>query len=130
AVRDGLWMVVNGAGTGGGARNAGRGVGGKTGTAQVISLQGKERARGKTDQDLRDHGWFVFMAPRDNPEIAGVVFTEHGEHGSSSAMVAKHISETSFAHRYVRPFPVLTPPPPPVTTPARVAATNGPGGAH
>ena len=24
--------------------------------------------------DLRDHGWFVFFAPRDNPEIAGVVF--------------------------------------------------------
>ena len=81
AVRDGLWMVVNGAGTGRRAQIAGRDVAGKTGTAQVISLQGKERARGKTDQDLRDHGWFVFFAPRDNPEIAGVVFAEHSEHG-------------------------------------------------
>ena len=129
-VRDGLWMVVNGAGTGGRARIAGRDVAGKTGTAQVISLQGKERARGKTDQDLRDHGWFVFMAPRDNPEIAGVVFTEHGEHGSSSAIVARHIIETYFAQRDGLPLPVLTPPPPPVTTPVRVAATNGPGGTH
>lgn len=130
AVRDGLWAVVNGAGTGGRARIAGRDVAGKTGTAQVISLQGKERARGKTDMDLRDHGWFVFMAPRDNPEIAGVVFTEHGEHGSSSAMVARHIIETYFAQRDGLPLPVLTPPPPPVTAPARVATVAGAGGGH
>ena len=32
--------------------------------------------------DMRDHGWFVFFAPRDNPQIAGVVMAEHGEHGS------------------------------------------------
>jgi len=123
-----LWMVVNGAGTGGRARIAGRDVAGKTGTAQVISLQGKERARGKTDQDLRDHGWFVFMAPKDNPEIAGAVFAEHGEHGSSAAQVAKHIIETYFAQRDGLPLPVLTPPPPPVTTPARVATVAAPGG--
>ena len=128
AVRDGLWLVVNGSGTGGRARIAGRDVAGKTGTAQVISLQGKERARGKTDQDLRDHGWFVFMAPKDNPEIAGAVFAEHGEHGSSAAQVAKHIIETYFAQRDGLPLPVLTPPPPPVTTPARVATVAGPGG--
>lgn len=126
AVRDGLWLVVNGAGTGGRARILGRDVAGKTGTAQVISLQGKERARGKTDQDLRDHGWFVFMAPKDNPEIAGVVFTEHGEHGSSSAMVARHIIETYFAQRDGLPLPVLTPPPP-VPAPARAATVAAPG---
>ena len=127
AVRDGLWLVVNGAGTGGRARILGRDVAGKTGTAQVISLQGKERARGKTDQDLRDHGWFVFMAPKDNPEIAGVVFTEHGEHGSSSAMVARHIIETYFAQRDGLPLPVLTPPPP-VAAPVRAATVAAPGG--
>ena len=126
AVRDGLWMVVNDGGTGVRARLSGRDVAGKTGTAQVISLQGKERARGKTDRDLRDHGWFVFMAPRDNPEIAGVVFAEHGEHGSSAAQVARHIIETYFAQRDGLPLPVLTPLPPPA--PARaVAATVAEG---
>ena len=74
AIRDGLWMVVNGAGTGGTRRSLkGYDISGKTGTAQVISNQGKARA-GKTEKDLRDNGWFVFFAPRDNPEIAGVVF--------------------------------------------------------
>ena len=57
-------------------------VSGKTGTAQVISLSGKSAAAGRTTMDLRDHGWFVFFAPRDNPKIAGVVFAEHGRHGS------------------------------------------------
>jgi penicillin-binding protein 2 len=123
AVRDGLWMVVNGAGTGRRAQVAGRDVAGKTGTAQVISLQGKERARGKSDQDLRDHGWFVFMAPRDNPEIAGVVFAEHGEHGSSAAQVARHIIETYFAQRDGLPLPELKPPAPVTPAPTRVTAT-------
>jgi penicillin-binding protein 2 len=127
AVRDGLWMVVNGAGTGRRAAVAGRDVAGKTGTAQVISLQGRDRARGKTDQDLRDHGWFVFMAPRDNPEIAGVVFAEHGEHGSSAAMVARHIIETYFAQRDGLPLPEIKPPAPavPAPPPTRAVATTG-----
>ena len=110
---------------------AGREVAGKTGTAQVISLEGRERARGKTDQDLRDHGWFVFMAPKDNPEIAGVVFAEHGEHGSSSAMVAHHVIETYFAQRDGLPLPPVPVPPvttPATPTPARAVATVGPAG--
>jgi len=129
AVRDGLWLAVNGAGTAGRGRIAGRDVSGKTGTAQVISLQGRERARGKTDQDLRDHGWFVFMAPKDNPELAGVVFSEHGEHGYFSATVAKHVIETYFAQRDGLPMPALPVPPPPPTPPVRAAATVA-GGAQ
>ncbi len=132
AIHDGLWLAVNGAGTAGRGKVVGRDVAGKTGTAQVISLQGRERARGKTDQDLRDHGWFVFMVPRDNPELAGVVFSEHGEHGYFSATVAKHVIETYFAQRDGLPLPVLTPPPPaaPTPAPARVAAATGVGGTH
>jgi penicillin-binding protein 2 len=112
ALHDGLWMVVNGAGTGGRARIPGRDVAGKTGTAQVISNQGRERAKG-TDMDLRDHGWFVFFAPKDNPEIAGVVFAEHGEHGALGAPIAKHVIETYFAKKEGKPLPTLEPLPPP-----------------
>jgi len=119
ALHDGLWMVVNGAGTGGRARVPGRDVSGKTGTAQVISLQGAKQAAGRTEADLRDHGWFAFFAPRDNPEIAGVIFAEHGEHGSSAAPIARHVIETYFAKKAgIKPYPVFTPP----AVPAAAAA--------
>jgi penicillin-binding protein 2 len=104
AIRDGLFLVVNGAGTGRNAQMKGYDVSGKTGTAQVISNQGKERA-GKTDKDLRDNGWFVFFAPRDKPEIAGVVLLEHGVHGSNAALIAHHVLETFFAKKEGRPLP-------------------------
>jgi len=106
AIRDGLWMVVNAGGTGGKARITNHDVSGKTGTAQVISNTG--RAASKSNKDLRDNGWFVFFAPRDNPEIAGVVFLEHGIHGPNAAAVAHHILDTFFAKKEGRPLP---PPP-------------------
>jgi hypothetical protein len=62
----------------------------------------------KTNKDLRDNGWFVFFAPRDNPKIAGVVFLEHGIHGPNAAAVAHHILDTFFAKVDGRPLP---PPP-------------------
>ena len=134
ALHEGLFLVVNGAGTGGRARIPGRDVSGKTGTAQVISLTGGRQAAGRTDRDLRDHGWFVFFAPRDNPEIAGAVFTEHSEHGYNSAPIAKYMMETYFNKKDGLPLPKLTPPPagpvpqrdtpPPPRPAATVAATS------
>jgi penicillin-binding protein 2 len=103
AIRDGLWMVVNAGGTGGRARILGHDVAGKTGTAQVISNAG--RLASKSNKDLRDNGWFVFFAPRDNPEIAGVVFLEHGIHGPNAAAVAHHILEVFFAKKDGVPIP-------------------------
>jgi len=109
-VHDGLWMVVNGAGTGSRARIDGKDVSGKTGTAQVISNEGKAAA-GKSEADLRDNAWFVFFAPRDNPEISGVVFVEHAGHGGvASAPIAKYVMETYFANKEHRPLPVWKPP--------------------
>jgi len=113
ALHDGLWMVVNAAGTGGRGKIEGRDVSGKTGTAQVISLTGARVAKGKID--VRDHGWFVFFAPRDNPELAGVVFAEHSEHGFLAAPIAKHVIETYYAKKEGQPLPVLQKAPVPGT---------------
>ncbi len=118
AIHDGLWMVVNGGGTAPNARLPGYDVAGKTGTAQVISLEGARALKGRTTLDLRDNGWFVFFAPRDNPQIAGVVFTEHGLHGTNAAYIARHIMETFFAKREHRPLPEFTGPPAPPAKPA------------
>lgn len=129
AVHDGLWLAVNGAGTARRAQIVGYDVGGKTGTAQVISLQGRARARG--DRDLRDHGWFVFFAPAHKPTIAGVIFGEHAEHGYSAAPVAKYMMETWFAKLEGRELPTLAPAPTPgapVAPRPAVVATNRPAG--
>jgi penicillin-binding protein 2 len=107
AIRDGMWMVVNAGGTGGRAKIPGHDVCGKTGTSQVISNQGR-LAAARSGKDLRDNGWFVFFAPRDNPEIAGVVFVEHGVHSTNAAQIAHHILATYFAKVDGKPLP---PPP-------------------
>jgi penicillin-binding protein 2 len=112
AIRDGMWQVVNGTGliTGATAKIAGHDVAGKTGSSQVISAQGRAAAANKTARNLRDNGWFVFFAPKEDPRIAGVVFLEHGIHGGNAARVTHHILDTFFAKEDHRPLP-----PPPTT---------------
>jgi penicillin-binding protein 2 len=117
AIHDGMWMVVNQAGTARVAQIPGKDVCGKTGTSQVISNKGRQAA-GMHRKDLFDNGWFVFFAPRDHPQIAGVVFAEHAEHGTAAAIVARHIMATFFAKRDGTPLPEFRPPNAPAPVPA------------
>ena len=72
-IRQGLWGVVNDPkGTAHAARLDGISVAGKTGTAQVRSK-------------VSDHAWFAGYAPAEVPEVAIVVFVEHGGRGGQVA---------------------------------------------
>ena len=83
-VREALWAVVNERGTGASSRVAGLEIAGKTATVQVI-----EQKTWIDSDDLpfekRDHAWFASFGSFEEPELAVVVFVEHGGAGSAQA---------------------------------------------
>lgn len=91
AVAQGLVGVVEEEkGTAREARLANIEVAGKTGTAQVVTVERLEREKQGSKQVLvgnryENHAWFVAFAPADNPRIAVAVIVEHGGHGGSEA---------------------------------------------
>ncbi len=86
-VKKALVGVVNEPrGTGWRARLRNITIAGKTGTAQVITLE-KEKVMeqsGEIPLEFRDHAWFLAIAPADKPRIALAVVVEHGGHGGST----------------------------------------------
>lgn len=92
-------VVQSPRGTGRAARLDGIIVGGKTGTAQVVSESRTDEYKDSDDRpyEYRDHAWFVAFAPAENPRIALAVIAEHSGHGGSvAAPVAKKILEAFF----------------------------------
>ena len=70
---------------------------GKTGTAQVFSLNGEEYDEINIDENLRDHALFIAYAPADNPTIALAVVVENGGHGGSvAAPIARKVFDEYF----------------------------------
>jgi len=60
--------------------------GGKTGTAQAVSLGQKEKYNAaKMEERQRDHSLYVAFAPADDPKIALAVIVENAGFGSTSA---------------------------------------------
>lgn len=98
-IRAGMWQSVNNWGTGRGAAIPRLDICGKTGTVQVISAERKKELN-RNLPALEDHSWFVGFAARDNPEIAVVVFVEHGGKGGiAAAPLAKEIFRVHFARK-------------------------------
>ncbi|WP_175938920.1 penicillin-binding protein 2 [Caballeronia sp. BCC1704] len=58
---------------------------GKTGTAQVYSLQGANYHGHATAEHLRDHALFIAFAPAENPKIALALIVENGGWGAEAA---------------------------------------------
>lgn len=91
--RDGMDLVVNGAGTAVRSRLEIPGItmGGKTGTAQVRAIKGGQRGQGGARR-YRDHGLFICFAPVAEPRYAAAVVIEHGMGGArAAAPVAKDV---------------------------------------
>jgi penicillin-binding protein 2 len=98
-IRAGMWDSVNSGGTGHGAAIPGLDICGKTGTVQVISAERKKEIK-KDLQDFETHAWFAGFASRDNPEVAVVVFLEHGGGGGAAAApMAKEMFRAYYAKK-------------------------------
>ncbi|MGB6198756.1 MAG: penicillin-binding protein 2 [Candidatus Acidiferrales bacterium] len=82
-VTQAMYGVVNEGGTAGAVKLPGIEFCGKTGTAQVISTAGKEKATNKSA--LKNNAWFVGFAPRRNAEIVVAVLVQAGGYGAEAA---------------------------------------------
>ncbi len=106
----GMYGVVNEGGTGGSARLPGIAVCGKTGSAQVASNELVKSLKGsKLAGSLKDNGWFVGFAPRDNPEIVVVALVQGGMHGTVAAPIVRDVLKAYFDKRarQMQPLPEL-----------------------
>jgi penicillin-binding protein 2 len=114
-VRDAMLSVVS-EGTGQRAKLQGMPVGGKTGSAQVVTSA--RLASDKKAKKNQPHGWFIFFAPARNgkPAVAGAVLVEHGVAGGQSAAP---VVGRALARYYRVPAigPGMTPPPDTIPAP-------------
>jgi len=95
-IRKAMSDVVNGPGTAGRARLPLQDtlMAGKTGTAQVVSLNKSDGRSGPWK--FRDHGLFIFFAPFDNPIYAGAVVIEHGGGSGAAYPIARDLMTFMF----------------------------------
>jgi penicillin-binding protein 2 len=109
----GMWKVTNE--KGGTAYDHGQfdlPVMGKTGTAEIRTRQKKEEDERDVEgyHPSRSHAWFAGWAPAEDPEIAIVVFVEHGGSGGRVAWpIAQKILDGYFTK--IHPVPHAAPTP-------------------
>ena len=91
-VKDSMVAVTSSEGTAySSAQNLNFKLAGKTGTAQVFSLRGRDYDEDKIQEKLKDHSLFVAFAPANTPKIAIALIIENG--GSGSAVAAPMASK-------------------------------------
>jgi penicillin-binding protein 2 len=94
AVMRGMWGVVNeGGGTGADARCPGIDIAGKTGTAQVVSVNLMKSAH---NANFRNNAWFVGFSPSNKPEIVVAALVMQGEHSTVAVPVVREVIKAYF----------------------------------
>jgi penicillin-binding protein 2 len=88
-ITDAMERVLEPGGTSPLAAIPGIEIAGKTGSAQVVSLE--NRAKHKDNADLAQNGWFVGFTPRRNPDVVVCVLFQGGEHGKLAARLATQV---------------------------------------
>jgi len=88
-ITDAMERVLEPGGTSPLAAVKGIEIAGKTGSAQVVSLE--NRAKHKDNADLAQNGWFVGFSPRRNPDVVVCVLFQGGEHGKLAARLATQV---------------------------------------
>ncbi|HVR71038.1 MAG TPA: penicillin-binding protein 2 [Vicinamibacteria bacterium] len=120
AVREAMLTAVR-EGTGQRAKLLGLAVGGKTGSAQVVTSA--RLASDKKARKNQPHGWFIFFAPArgGKPAVAGAVLVEHGVAGGQSAapVVGRALARY---HGVPAIGPGMTPPPDTIPSPPQPEA--------
>jgi len=88
-ITDAMVKVLQPGGTAPSAGIPGIEIAGKTGSAQIVSLE--LRAKHKNDEDFAQNGWFVGFTPRRNPDVVVCVLFQGGEHGKLAARLATQV---------------------------------------
>ncbi len=88
AVREAMHVATSPGGTASEGRPPGIEIGGKTGTAEFGTML--------PDGSYDAHGWYIGFAPFDRPEVAVVVYLEHGVGALHAAPVARAILQAYF----------------------------------
>jgi penicillin-binding protein 2 len=83
--------------------------GGKTGTAQAVSLGKRERYDAKKmEEHQRDHSLYIAFAPVDKPRVALAVIVENAGFGSAhAAPIARRVFDYLLADQYPNPIDLV-----------------------
>jgi penicillin-binding protein 2 len=123
---DGMFAVTHGGTASRSAAGAEYSIAGKTGTAQVFTIaQNQKYVEKDIDERLRDHAWFIAIAPVEAPRIAVAVLVENGRSGSGTAApIARLIMDAYLMRKF--PPPPTAPAIEPAAAPADAAPTAAP----
>ncbi len=95
----GMRGVVSEGGTGARAHEPGLDMGGKTGTAQVVSIKLQESSQKSA---YRSNAWFVGYAPTSKPEIVVCSLVLGGEHSAVAVPMARDVIKAYMAKKTIR----------------------------